>query len=117
MSLPQGIHSRPPLVAPPPAVAGRILRLLFWILLFVAPMLLQVSFQVRGIKWQYRCQELGAQIDSQRLRRRHLLSERARLSTPARLRDEARALRLGPAEPGRGPVLLARSRKGGTGRD
>lgn len=107
MSLPPGIRNRPPLAAPRPDVAKQILRYVFWLLLLVCPLLINVSFQVRGVQWRYECQQVRTEIRNLQLLRRCLLAERAALSTPSQLRHDARRMGLSPAASGAEHLLVA----------
>lgn len=96
MSLPAGVINRP-LVPAHPQVFGRVLRLTLLNLFVMAPLLVYVAVQVPGIALRYECSSLERRIVQARQERRRLLSERARLLAPERLRREAEGRGLAPA--------------------
>lgn len=106
MSLPSGVINRPPLAAPHPVVFRHILRFAFWVALVIAPLMLQVSAQVYGVRCRYSCSELERELSQLQRDRQTLLAERERLLAPTRLIRQARRLGLRPPTPGRGPYMI-----------
>ncbi|MBP7146021.1 MAG: hypothetical protein KBD01_00640 [Acidobacteria bacterium] len=103
MSLPAGVVNRAAVVATSPRAVGGVLRLTLQIFVVLAPLLLLVAAQVPGVALRYQCTAIQSKIDAERLERRKLLAERARLLAPDRLRREAERLQLRPPLPGEGP--------------
>ena len=106
MSLPSGVINRPPLAAPHPVVFRQILRFAFWVTLVVAPLMLQVSAQVYGVRCRYSCSEFESELSRLQREKQTLLAERERLLAPSRLEKQARRLGLRPPAPGEGPFII-----------
>ena len=108
MSLPDGLTNRGPLDTPHPAVLGRVLRIVAVMAFLIAPFLIAAALQVKGLSWRYELAELTEQLARKRWHERHLLAERARLTSPDRLRREAVRLGLVPSRLGDGSTVLVR---------
>ena len=68
-------------------------------LLLLLPLLIQAGMQAPGVHWSYACSRLEDELRDERLERRRLLAERARLLDPERLRRESHRLGLVPSSP------------------
>ena len=106
MSLPSGVSNRPPMKAPHPAALGRVLRVMGVMAFLIAPFLIAAALQVKGVSWRYERSQLTEQLARERQHRRHLLAEKARLTTPDRLREQAARLGLVPSRLGDGSTVV-----------
>ena len=108
MTLPEGLTNRAPMETPHPAVLGRVLRTVAVMAFLIAPFLIAAALQVKGLSWRYEVAQLTEQLAKERWHRRHLLAERARLTSPERLRQEAVRLGLVPGRLGGGATVVVR---------
>lgn len=106
MNLPNGISNRPRLDAPHPAALVRVLRVMVVIAVLLAPFLIAAALQVKGVSWRYERAQLTERLAHEKLRRRHLLAERTRLTAPDRLREHAARLGLVPGRLGADSFVL-----------